>query len=488
MKNVNLPLIFETIKKIEEIYPVDDIRLHDGTKLWNLIRILLYFYPQKNGDGGKKINPKTIFNFVKENLSPIKIPHDIEICGFSGTESRKYRNGKFYDIYMDPLYDIIGNKFCVFEWPTPAGYRRDYKQKIYSKKYVEMHIPMFSKTFFGIGMNKLGIRNFSIKSRNILQNSVEFFSKKLEVNRHDLIREINDAIAVFFNLKKFFIHLLQKISPKAVLMRCGYGRFHMALSQACKELGIPSIELQHGIITKYHAGYVKSTESENRDCVPEYLLTYGKIFENIVKEGTLFEPKKVISVGFPYIEEIKSSPPVLSGKLEKFVTDFNATIFITSQWIVAEKVKKFAIDVAAKLKKDIGIIFKPHPRDWREYKEMKKYSNIFLSSKYDDTYEIFKIINIHSTVYSTSGLEALVFGKPNIFIDVGETTVQDIIEIVDEKASFLVSSSKQFIEKLEHILADYNRISKNALEASKKFFKPNAKKNIENFFDSIGIL
>jgi len=264
----------------------------------------------------------------------------------------------------------------------------------------------------------------------------------------------------------------------------------MALSQACRELNIPSIELQHGIITKYHAGYVKVTESENRDCVPEYILTYGDEFTDIIRKGSLFEREKVVTVGFPYLEEVKKSPPVVNDRLNDFVSKFTTTILVTSQWTVAEELKNFFIELSEKLKKinmDVGIVFKPHPRDWRNYSDIEKIENMFIANKYDDIYEILKVIDIHSTAYSTSGLEALAFGKPNIFIDVGKTTIEEIIKVIDNKTSFLVSSTQEYVTKMEYIVSHYESLSKKAIKKSEIFFKPNAKKNIERFLKSIGI-
>ena len=475
--------IFNAIKEVEESYAVDDIKLQDGTRIWNLIRIILYFYFQKKRKERKIKNP---FPFLNESIKPIKIPDGVKVCGFSGTESRKYKNGKFYDIYMDPLYDILGDKFCVFEWPTPQGLRREYKNRIYSKKYVAMHIPLLSKTFVNIAFQKI-TKKRCIKSKEI-DSIVAFFSKKMMTSDKKLLQVINEAVSTFFHLKNFFVKILEKLNPEAILIRCGYGRFHMALSQACKELDISSIELQHGIITKYHAGYVRDSKSDNKDCVPEYLLTYGDAFSNIVKKSCLFDAKKVASIGFPYMEEVKSSPLSIDNKMKRFLRRFSATCLASSQWIIAEEMKNFFIDVSkqlSKMHKKIGIIFKPHPRDERNYDDMKKYENIFLVDKYEDFYEILKAVDIHSTFYSTTGIEALAFGKPNIFIDFGKTSMKDMMNIVDNKSSFIVSSPAQFVEKIQYILSNYENISKNAMKKSEVFFKPNAKDNFRKFYFSL---
>ena len=177
-------------------------------------------------------------------------------------------------------------------------------------------------------------------------------------------------------------------------------------------------------------------------------------------------------------------------KLNEFISKFTTTILITSQWIVAEELKNFSIGLSEKLKKfnmDVGLVFKPHPRDWRNYSDIEKIENMFIANKYDDIYEILKVIDIHSTAYSTSGLEALAFGKPNIFIDVGKTTIEEIINIIDNKTSFLVSSTQEYMAKMEYIISHYESLSKEAVKKSEVFFKPKANKNIETFLSSIGI-
>jgi len=484
--------IFKLIKKIELEYSVDSIKLKDGTKIWNLIRILLYFYIQFKDSSSKEeqISFKTFLNQFGELLAPVKLSNrKIDICGFSGTENRKLRDGKFYDIYLDPLYNILGDRLWVFEWPAQSGHRRKYQKKIFSKHYIPMHIPLFSNTFWNIGFYKvLGRKKFYIKAEGVLKNIITRISQDAKVDKNELKNNIYDAIAIFFYMKEFFIKIMRSISPKAVLIICGYGRFHMALSQACKELSIPSIELQHGIITKFHLGYIKTIKSENKDCIPEYLFTYGDFFSDIVRKGNLFDPDKVISIGFPYLEEFKESHVSKDYKLKKFLSNYSTTLLITSQWTVSDEIKLFVKRLSKeldKLKINIGIIFKPHPRDWRNHKDLEQYQNIFLTSKYDDIYVLLKMVDIHSTVYSTSGLEALAYGKPNIFIEVRKASMPEIIDIVDNRTSFIAVSSKEFINHLENIVSNYESISKETQKQSEKFFKSNAKENFEKFLNTL---
>jgi len=490
----SLQSVFELVEKIERKFEVDSIKLSDGTKIWNIIRVILCFYPWKKIGQAEK--EKVSFNKrlypIFKSFLPIPIPNKkIDFCAFSDTHSRRLRNEKYYDVYVDPLYELLGDKFFVFEWPMHSGLRRDYGKNVYSNNYIPAHLPKISMTFFNIMIYRYFKRkNYTVESEKVLLDVIRFFSKNTKIDENRIRNEIYYSITVFYNMKLFFIKLLDKINPKAIFIRCGYGRFHNALSQACRELNIPSIELQHGNITRYHVGYVKTLKSENRDCVPEYLLTYGSVFNNIVQDSSLFDDEKVIEIGFPFFENIKKSKPVIDKKVSEFISNFKMVLLVTSQWTVADDIKEFIIEVSKILKeknKSIGIIFKPHPRDINNYSNMKKHKNILLADKYDDIYDLFKVIHIHSTVYSTSGLEALAFGKPNIFIDIKKYGIKSMFEIIDEKTSYSADSPKRFIEKLSNIVTNYKSISKNALKKSEGFYKSNSYENLEKFLNSIKI-
>ena len=474
------------IEEIENKFPVDSIKFSDGTRLWNLVRVFIYANIQNvSNQKKKKINLKSAFFILKEGVLPLKLPkRKINVCGFSSTESRKEYKGKFYDIYLDPLYEILGDNFTVFEWPSISGRRRKYFGKIYSKNYVKMHIPIFTKTFWNIFFYKLiGHKNFSIESEEILLEIIKYISKTSSIDEKSLKKNIYDFLTVFFYVKDLLKKILTRISPKVVLIRCGYGRFPMALSQACRELGIPSVELQHGLITPSIPPYVKKVKSGNKDCTPEYLLTHGDVFRDIVKNGNIFEKDKVFSTGHIYLEKIKEENKKETATTKSTISDFKHNLLFTSQWILSEEIKEFIIRVADKMKKsnlNLGIIFKPHPYDKIDYSGLDAHENIILADKYEDTFKLLKLVDAHSTVYSTSGLEAMAFGKPNIFVDIAGLTKKS-------NPKFIVKSPEKFIETLQYII--YNaEISKQTLELANMFFKSEPKKNFKEFFKKIGAI
>jgi hypothetical protein len=486
---INNQTAYQLIEIIEQKYQTDAIKLSDGTRLWNLLRIFLYSHFQKLSEHStpKKLSKnsiKSVLSLLKESIVPLTLPQNITVCGFSSSESRKLYHNAYYDIYLDPLYDILGDKLAVFEWPETSGYRRKYDHPIYSRHHVPMHIPLWSKTFWSLLSNKLtGRKNVTLESENVLCEIIEYISTTASVDIDKLTNDIYDFITVFVCIKHFLYHILKKIKPKAVLIRCGYGRFPMALSQACRELGIPPIELQHGLITSYLPAYRRTTPTTNKDCIPEYLLTHGEIYANMVRNGNLFDKDKVISTGYPYLHQTLMHRNAIRSSVHP-ISPYPHNILFTSQWIVAAEIKDFIINVADQLEQsqmNIGILFKPHPYDNNDYADLRKYKHIIVIDKYEDIFKLFSIADIHSTVYSTSGLEAMAFGTPNIFVDLYKIT-----HFTD--SPFIVSSPSQFLESTKTILSQYQETIAETKAIADLFFTPEPEKHFKNFFTDLKIL
>ncbi|MBN1860273.1 MAG: CDP-glycerol glycerophosphotransferase family protein [Candidatus Thermoplasmatota archaeon] len=485
---INDQTAYQLIASIEQHYQTDTIRLTDGTRIWNLLRIFLYSHFQKIGEktGKRTLNIQTmkaVFSILKESFIPLRFPQNITVCGFSSAESRKLYNDTYYDIYLDPLYDILGDALAVFEWPETTGYRRKYDKPVYSKHHVPMHIPLWSTTFWELLIHKItGRRNFSLESEDILQEIIVYISTTASVDKATLTKDIDDFITVFVSMKRFLSNILKKIKPRAVLIRCGYGRFPMALSQACRELHIPPVELQHGLITSYLPAYRRATPTSNTDCLPEYLLAQGDIYAEMVRDGNLFDKDKVLSTGYPYLQRLLHEKKEDLHPKQTY-SSFPKNILFTSQWIVATEIKDFVMTIADQLEQqhlDIGILFKPHPYDKNTYTDLQKNKHIILINKYEDTFKLFSCADIHSTVYSTSGLEAMAFSIPNIFVD--------IYNLADSTTPYLVQSPTQFIESVTTILSLYKDIVLETKTVADLFFTPSPEEHFRKFFTDLKIL
>jgi CDP-Glycerol:Poly(glycerophosphate) glycerophosphotransferase len=486
---INDQTAFQLIEAIEKNYPTDTIILDDGTRIWNLLRVFLYSNFQKLSEDisqkkHRTFPMKSILSMIKESFLPLHLQKHIPICGFSSGESRKLYNDVYYDIYLDPLYEILGDRLTVFEWPETTGARRMYDRPVYSKNYVPMHIPMYTTAFWNLLFYQLTSRkNYTIHPEQTFQDILGFIITTASVNKEKLTKDIYDFITVFVYIKQFLATVLKDVQPQAVLIRCGYGRFPMALSQACHELHIPSIELQHGLITSYLPAYRRSTPTENKDCVPDYLLAQGETYATLVRDGHLFDKEKVFSTGYPYLEK-KLAEKKANQALKKSFSRFSRNLLFTSQWIVATEIQQFITEVSTLLKQqhmDVGILFKPHPYDKNDYSDFQHNDNIILIDKYEDTFKLFAIADIHSTVYSTSGLEAMAFAVPNIFVD-----IYHLLHDID--TLYIVATPTEFVSSIQTILTTYDASSKETKAVADLFFTPSSQKRFAEFFKTLHLL
>jgi len=481
---------FSAITEIEEKYPVYDLEFKDGTKIWNPLRIYLYFYILEAELRNKDIFYKKIFNMLLEGIKPIHIPKKhYTICAFSSGRNRRLRENHYYDIMMDPINEAIDKPMLICEWPGPNGKHRIYDKPLFSKDMTKIQLSIYQKAFWKLLFQRIAPNiNPTQSSKELFYNILTHYATKTSSDVNQLITDVEKYIAILPTMKQFFNTFLQQITPSIVLLVGGHSGFNMALIQACKEQQIPTVELQHGLITRYHAAYIKQKKTSNYDYRPDYLFTYGDYFTNLIQQNHAFPAKNVITVGYPYLNKMKKKPPIIPQPIHNHIKAYEKNILITSQWNIAEEVLLFVKRVSSLLQKSnnqIGIIFKPHPSDWREYNSIINQDNICIARKYDDVYELFKVSDVHSTVYSTSALEALSFSMPNLFIDVGKRSVSDIFDIVDNKSSFIVNDTNEYLLILDKIFKNYKKISEKASQKAICYFQPNPEQFLPHLISNI---
>jgi glycosyltransferase involved in cell wall biosynthesis len=288
------------------------------------------------------------------------------------------------------------------------------------------------------------------------------------LDKEKLMKHVLESISIFKIVKKDIRKKLEKINPSTVIIRGAYGRFQMGVTQACHELGIPAVEIQHGLIYEESFPYIKRTKSENYDCIPDTLLTWGEFFSDIVKKGYSFKRNKVISVGFPYLEKMVTNEYSKDSKLDEFRKRFKTVILVAGQSL--ESIDDFVRNAAEK-NTDVGYIYKPHPRDERDITFSQ--NNVVVVERCIDIYSLFQYVDFTFSSSSTIMFESLAFGIPSVCtsvdIDIRHTG------IIDNEAIYLIDTADEFLGVVSKVKENRVMIRKNA----ERFFKRNALSNIK---------
>ncbi|MDY7029837.1 MAG: hypothetical protein SVR04_16210 [Spirochaetota bacterium] len=197
--------------------------------------------------------------------------------------------------------------------------------------------------------------------------------------------------------------LLKRIKPKIVFLVCSYGLEYLV--QACRDLKIPTVELQHGVISHYHVGY-ECAGTHPKKSFPDYLFTFGKYW----KQAAHFPipQDRIFPVGYPFLEEKIASMKSCEKTMQ---------VLFISQGTIGKKLGEFAVRFA-EMNRDVKVVFKLHPVEftrWRGQYHMLREAEEkgllrVIDTKTPSLYSLFCESAVQVGVYSTALFEGIRFG------------------------------------------------------------------------------
>lgn len=337
-------------------------------------------------------------------------------------------NGIWIDIYSHFLIDSLirqGNQVEVYE--------TRFNGKLFKHPYHAKSLDIFTLVY------RL-IRPFiktisSIKLMELNQKMNDFFGIK-----YDITNRFIDTVWIL-KIKSFLYKLLFRLKrPKSIYVVVSYGWSDMI--KAAKELNIEVIELQHGVINKYHLGYNYPKNNKDLHYFPDKLYVWGDFWKKNIDYP--LEKKSIISKGFEYFDIQKKSL-----KLEK---DKNS-IIILSQGGIGEVLAGFVLENIDNLAK-YTIHYKLHPS---EYKTWGEYKSLVLLSKYDNVniidnnnkslYYWFSKCDSQLGVFSTAIYEGLAFKCKTFILDIIGAEYMD--KLIEEKSAIQLKNMKYDYDFME---------------------------------------
>lgn len=215
--------------------------------------------------------------------------------------------------------------------------------------------------------------------------------------------------------------LLERISPKAVVMVCFYDIPNLCMSRVAHELKIPTIDLQHGLLTPGVIQYSFPPMCADEEWLPDRVFCFGQF----AVDSSDFPDKahRMIPTGFPLFEQqaavVKERRNVTQGR----------DILVVSSTPLADQMIEFSIRLAELLPPEAGqVVYKLHPNDckgWRErYPQLAACKAIRVE---DDParsiYESFATARCQIGTFSTALFEGVGCGIPTILLKIGIYTI-----------------------------------------------------------------
>ena len=235
------------------------------------------------------------------------------------------------------------------------------------------------------------------------------FIEALGVDPGDLVRQSRKSVLDFQSMRDGMQVMCQRLGIKTMFLSHGYGSSNMAMLEGARLAGARIIELQHGIISKYHLGY----SYPNRTVVPhmpDELWCFGQYW---IDTTPLPSAMKTKVIGAPYVAKraLESTSP----------RNPNQVIF-NSQGVVGRLIVDFALQTA-RLRKDLKVIFRLHPSENIEtYKKLlSKFGsipdNFSLSTRTPNIFALQAESGIQVGAFSTTLFEGMALGTRTICLD-----------------------------------------------------------------------
>jgi hypothetical protein len=220
--------------------------------------------------------------------------------------------------------------------------------------------------------------------------------------------------------------LLDRVRPRVVFV-ASVNYYERIAIEVCKNLGIPVVELQHGVIGPFDLCYVYPRQAPLR-CFPDYLFVYGTYWKNCLDFPLPAE--RIIPIGNPYLEaRLKEH-----RHLRK--TD---QVVVISQPPVGAALSRFAVQLKARPDFTWPIVYRMHPyeKDWRTHYPWLRDSGITVSESRDgDIHSLLAGSRMQIGVYSAAIMEGLAFGLSTYLVNL--PGVEYMQPVIDRKWATLV--------------------------------------------------
>lgn len=257
--------------------------------------------------------------------------------------------------------------------------------------------------------------------------------------------------------------IIRRVDPAIALLVVSYGREPFV--EACQRQGIPTVELQHGVISRYHFGY-SYPGGYQKHTFPDYFFSFGTFWDETVDYP--LPADRVYPVGYPYLEDRVAS-------LEA-VQSTDQVVFV-SQGTTGPKLSRFALDVADQVP-DVDIVYKLHPGEysrWRSEYPWLVDAPFEVVADERELYDLFAESSAQVGVYSTAIYEGLCFDLDTYVVDLPGVGYMEYL---------LETDAAQVVRTPAELGAALNRRGSTPIDTD-PFFKPNALENVRAALDAV---
>jgi hypothetical protein len=434
----------QQILKIEQQFDVSSVTCKD-LRVWPLVRLALMilrdnpsFLPGMTQDSQPMATEKTLFQDIlspylynlrlhQKQIEALKQIGEVDFLFFSRNkeEHTEKLGNHFYNRFLDPIIESIKGEFSFLK--VELEFLND--SKLLSRKESTIFLnPAYCLNKFKLLNQSVGnsknhqIENFNFLQKNILEITGYIkFSESYFLSQIELLQLYRD----------FFTDVLLAVRPKVVFLVCYYYIVGMALAWACRNLGIPSVDVQHGVQGRYHQMYTHWTRipATGYELLPDFFWSWSQKCKNDILEGC--EPRKKFHLpivgGNPWLEKWVKADYNLALEDQNFLESLRSIdkVILVSLgwWSDAAPIPQLLIDAMKKSSSNWLWLTRLHPLQ-RDYKEQIRTALQEQDIRHFEIdyatacplYALLKRCDFHVTPASSVCYEAQAFNVPTVLI------------------------------------------------------------------------
>lgn len=454
--------------KMEDDLNLFELRINN-VKVWELIRFHVFTMitckPKNQIDlpSSKRFNfsrLKLLFSSVlKLSWNPL-LASESDFLFISCSRRMLEKDGLWWDIYTDPIIEKMSTPPVVLE----SHYMTDHYSPV--KTPGLRYLDFFDFITYLMRILKLVKVQYSSNEKKLLRNLRQkiFDVFEVKINIEELIQRTLEERKARLPLYRL---MLRKTQPNLVVLAQGYEWETMI--EACKSLGIKTVELQHGIIYPSHVAYSFPGKSRKKDLFADYLLLWGEHWKSSIEYP--ISPHNLICAGFPYLDLKKE---------QSYSIDEKKDILFISQDIVGKTLSKYAIALSKDPEIHYRILYKLHPFErlgWKaNYPDLISSKVVVIDQQNAKLHDLLAGSIIQVGVCSTALYEGLVFGLNTYLVD--EPCIEIMAPLLESGLAKKVSSPDELIECVK----EREEIRSQSIE---HFFRSDALHNIVVFLEKL---
>jgi len=373
---------------------------------------------------------------------------------FWGRGRRQLDDGCWWEMQCDPIHTALDLDYLQVE--RPLHHRHFTPPRTEVLRYLDLI------EYLQIAIRKLGLVSCTLDDELAHRLAVvndelaDEFGVEIDLQRIAKIKILEQRA-----YQPLYRRFLDTVDPDLVLLVKSGGK--EPFIQTCQEMGITTVELQHGAFDRYNCNYSFPGDRTKR-AFPDFFFAFGDYWH---EEVPLPVPdERIVSVGYPYLER----------KVARFSdTSADEQLLFISQNIISDDLAAFATEFNSQCPDDLRVVYKLHPGESASEHPALVESDIDIIGGNESIYPHLARSRYLVGASSTAVFEGLCFGVEPFLVDFP-----------------LISVREAFLERGDATLVSTPTALLTALRADNgvpgdvdHYFEPNALETIADSIDRI---